>query len=257
MKKHALGAMVASVALFVAGCGGGFLLNDLADVANRFFAAAGAGEWDAAEALLAEDFKASVNRAQLQAFIEGTRLTGFEKASWPSRKVESGQGMLEGTVTASGGSVPLVVTLVKAGDAWKILRIDKAVQGGLSPTAAPDLPSESEQVQLVRDSIRQFAESVNAKSMAAFHGRISELWKSQYTVAQLDEAYKVFFDLGQDLTVLNEFSPVFNAPASINEDGVMAVEGHYPTQPNQVNFGLKYILEGTAWKLVGFHLQIK
>jgi hypothetical protein len=50
--------------------------------------------------------------------------------------------------------------------------------------------------------------------------------------------------------------PVFNHPAAIDADGVLLVQGYYPTKPNRVVFQLKYLNEGD-WKLVGIDVKLK
>ena len=63
-------------------------------------------------------------------------------------------------------------------------------------------------------------------------------------------------DQNIDLTVLEPLEPVFDGEPRIDEDGVLEITGNYPTEPSQVAFVLKYLYEGTAWKLVGFNIDI-
>ena len=105
--------------------------------------------------------------------------------------------------------------------------------------------------------MQSFAESVNDKSMEKFHSEISGLWQRQVTIDELNAAFGGFYDAGVDLTVLNNYSPRFNSRPSIDENGVLVIAGHYPTEPNQVYFEQSYVYEGLGWKLIGFKINIK
>jgi hypothetical protein len=51
--------------------------------------------------------------------------------------------------------------------------------------------------------------------------------------------------------------PVFNHPAKIDSDGVLIVQGYYPTTPHRIIFKLKYLEEESEWKLVGVDVNLK
>lgn len=82
------------------------------------------------------------------------------------------------------------------------------------------------------------------------------MWKREVDAEKLKEAFRPFWENDIDLSVLENFSPVFDGAPSLDENGVLAIKGHYPTQPSQVLFELKYILEGVNWKLVGTNINV-
>ena len=235
-----------------------FLTADLVGVADEFFLAIKDKDIETAYSHLSDDFRADTSQEELVAFMESNRLADFDESSWQSRSVSGGRGELEGSITTtSGGIVPVALDFVKGQDGWKIYAIRKPDAGIQAEAAEVQIPSEEDQVRLVRDSMHVFAVSVNERSMAKFHAHTSNLWQQQFSIEDFDEAFGAFYDLGADLTVLDKFSPRFDAPASLGEDGVLRIAGHYPTEPDKMHFEQKYVFEGLGWKLVGFSANIK
>jgi len=87
--------------------------------------------------------------------------------------------------------------------------------------------------------------------------RFPNLWQQQFSVRKLDEAYGSLYKAGVDLTVLDKYSPQFTAKPSIDEDGVLLIQGVYPARLNQVVFSQKYIYKGLGWKLMGFNIRFE
>lgn len=235
-----------------------YFTADLVGVADEFFLAIKDGDVETAYSHLSDDFKADTSQAELVAFMKSNRLSDFDESSWQSRSVSGGRGELEGSITTtSGGVVPVALDFVKGQGGWKIYSIRKPDSGLQTETAEVQIPSEEDQVRLVRDAMHVFAVSVNERSMAKFHAHTSNLWQRQFSIEDFDEAFGTFYQLGADLTVLDNFTPRFDAPASLGDDGVLRIAGHYPTEPDQLHFEQKYIFEGLGWKLVGFSANIK
>ncbi|MGB5706312.1 MAG: hypothetical protein WBM41_05740 [Arenicellales bacterium] len=253
--KILLGVMI----VVVVGIGSVFYFTkDMVDASDGFFTAIKNKDLDKAYSWLSEDFKTSTSIADLKYFVEINGLGNYQQASWSSRSIEVGQGEISGSViTESGNAVPLTVKFVKGKDGWKIYSIRKPSAGLQSNTNAVRMPDEREAVSLIRESISHFALSVNQKSMQAFHDHIASIWQQQFSVDDLDHAYKAFYDANIDLTVLDELTPQFTISPELDQNGVLLITGLYPTRPSQVNFEQKYVYEGLSWKLVGFSANIK
>lgn len=251
-----LGALAA---LIVIGIGAVFYFtSDMVDATDEFFDAVKSNNLDQAYTSLSEEFKAKTSRDDLVAFIEENSLNDYASANWSTRSIESGNGSISGAIiTKHGGSVPLHIGFVKEQEDWKIysMKVPKAGLQDENSTAQP--PGDEKLVQLARSAMHEFALSVNDRSMQKFHSHISNLWQQQFSIQDLDNAYSAFYDAGIDLTVLDQMSPQFNNPPEIDTNGVLVVNGLYPTQPSQLHFEQKYIYEGLSWKLVGFSANIK
>ncbi len=244
-----IGCALASVFYFTA---------DMVAAADDFFTAVKSKDMDKAYSYLSEDFQITTSKAELKEYLSQSSIQNFKEANWESRSINGGRGSLIGSITTeSGGVVPITLNFVKGQNGWKIYSIQKPITGINEESSPLAIPSEKDQVKLVDTSMLVFAESVNDKSMAKFFNHVSGLWQQQFTIAKFDEAFGSFYGLGADLTVLKNYTPVFNAKPSIDENGVLLVSGHYPTQPNQVVFEHKYIYEGLGWKLIGFSTNIQ
>lgn len=226
----------------------------IVETADHFFAATRIDNVPGARIYLSDAFNRNVAETQLRAIIERSGFGRMRDVSWNSRSIENGRGKLEGELTTSDGTrLPLTLLLVKEGDAWKIDEIGKTA----GDAAAASLPTNAEQVALVRAAMHEFAVSANQKSMAHFRDSVSSLWQSQMSAADLDKAFRTFTDSGIDFLLLDRVSPQFDVQPAIDENGVLVIQGHYPTTPNQLFFTQKFVREGMEWKLIGLHLQAK
>ena len=234
-----------------------YFTSGIVDTADAFFNSVKQKDIAKARSFLSEDFKASTDENALEAFLSKGALLNFKEASWSGRSIEGGRGELNGSIiTESGGVTPITLMFVKENDAWKIYAIHNSPAGLQSQDSAPSLPSSADQAALIKQSMRDFAAGINSKNMDSFRETISQFWKKQITTEQLNEAFVTFMEQNIDLTVLEPLEPVFDGEPRIDEDGFLVVTGNYPTEPSQVAFVLKYLYEGTAWKLVGFNIDI-
>ena len=119
------------------------------------------------------------------------------------------------------------------------------------------VPSDAELKALALDSLMTFNKGLQAKSFADFHKSISIVWKKQISPEQLAEAFRTFVEKELDLTPIQNLTPAFEAPPSVNSDGVLILVGAYPTEPNKVHFTLNYVAENFSWKLIGINVEIK
>ena len=235
-----------------------FFTSDMVTTADDFFRAVKNKDIQAASAHLSEDFKASTPTNELEQYLKNNSLDKFNEADWGSRSISGGRGSLSGSVTTdAGGVIPITLNFVKGESGWKIYSIEKPASGLKEETSARQVPTEQEQVRLVAQSVSVFADAVSDKSMAKLHSHISNLWRQQVSIEELDEIFGGFYDFNADLRILNNYSPSFNAQPSVDENGVLEISGYYPTKPDQFKFEHSYIYEGLSWKLIGFSAYIE
>jgi hypothetical protein len=110
---------------------------------------------------------------------------------------------------------------------------------------------------LLLESVLAFNQALAAKDFTAVHASISKLWQEQITPAKMKETFQTFIDKGMDLSNVARVEPVYSEPAKIDENGVLVVQGVYPTTPSKVGFRLKYLPEGKTWKLIGINLDVQ
>ncbi len=140
-------------------------------------------------------------------------------------------------------------------EAWKLVGIDINVK----PAAERGfgmMPSEEQYKQLVDDTMLDFALAVKAKDFTGFYENISKIWQEQTTPEKLANIFRSFIEQEIDLTVLEDFEPVFDEEPFMNEDGLLVLRGYYPTRPSVVVFEVSYISEETGWKLFGINVNV-
>ena len=121
---------------------------------------------------------------------------------------------------------------------------------------SPAVPSEKVLRALTFESLQAFNKAVQAKDFTAFYKQISALWREQITPAKLKSIFQTFIEQEIDLAPALKMEPEFDQPAAIDDDGVLVIQGHYPTRPSAVQFRLKYVNEKSAWKLVGIKVDV-
>lgn len=254
-------AIVAGVVMFIAIAVGAvfYMTSGMTGTATAFFNDIKAQKYSAAYNYLSEDFRANTSQSQLKNFLDKNDLLHFKDTSWGEREISGGRGHLTGTVTTdTGGSIPIKLGFVKEKGVWKIFSIRKPQPGVATSDQGAKLPSNEELVKLTDESMRQFAEAVNAKNFAKFRAYVSHLWQRQYSVKKFNTIFKPFIDANINiLPALRASAPQFDTKPSINENGLLEIDGHYPTSPSRIYFKLKYIYEGLDWKLAGIYVNIK
>jgi hypothetical protein len=232
---------------------------------EKFLNTLGSGTTEAAYGMTSTTMRAGQTQEDFTRAVKAYGLDGFQSASWSNRKISNDRGFLEGTATTkSGGSVPLTIEMIKENGTWKVLSI-KGPQTGASTgpiigeePAPPALaaPAADEAARLALASLLLFNNAIQTKSFDPFHGGISKLWQEQITPAKLLEIFQPFITAQIDLAVIKPVNPVFTSPPAVNADGVLLLDGHYPTTPNKVYFKLKYVAENKLWKLIGVNVNV-
>jgi len=235
-----------------------FLTGDMVKTGDAFFTSLKNNDINSAYNYLSEDFKSSTDEEQFSMFIKNNSLSEFKESSWEERSINGGRGVLTGSITTeSGGVIPIKLSFVKGDQGWKIYSVEKPASGFQEQAEVNSIPSEEDQVKMIMVASEQFAKAVSMKSSADFHATFSSQFKQQFSVEKLDEIYKSFYDLGADLNVLKNYSPIFEEKPSIDENGILRIKGYYPTEPNKFYFNQTYIYEGLGWKLMGYSVNIK
>jgi len=185
-------------------------------------------------------------------------ISGVEKVDptfdVPPKIDSDGVLALQGSYLIAPNKVEFRLKYVNEKAAWKLIGIKLDVK----PSGASDvkLPSEEETKALVRDSLLSFNRAVQDQSFAEFHKEISAVWQKQITPEKLQELFQPFIDAEVDLAPIAKREPAFDKPPAIDEDGVLRVQGEYPTQPHGVRFDLGYLFDGLDWRLIKINVKV-
>lgn len=269
MKKGmAIGIGCGVLFLIVLGCAGLFgglawlgigMYKGTTRAADSFLNQLGSGDVNGAYQSGATDLRQQQTLEQFTINARQLQLTEYQSASWSNVNIVNNQGTVEGMMTTkSGGAVPLKVTLVKENGAWKVSAVSSTVAAAAGVGNPPDhkpMPSDADLQKLATRSLLDFNKGVQSKDFSLLYGTLSELWKRQTTPAKLEDVFKDFIDNRIDISKIANSTPVFEKKPAIIPDGVLELDGYYPTKPIQVRFSLKYTYEYPNWKLMGIRVK--
>lgn len=250
-----VGVCVSLVALFV---GGIFALTrPVVDASEQFLALLGQGKIAEAYASTADGLHAQQDEDSFTGAVKQLGLTEYSSVSWHNRQVENQDGTAEGTVTTkSGDTRPVTIRLVREGGRWAVAGVRYGGLDLLGIKPSPPVPTGADLERMVAEALLGFNQAVRARDFTAFHDTLEDGWKKEITPQQLRQAFQVFIDNDVDIGPIKDVKPQLSPPAAVNDKGVLAVAGHYPTQPSQVWFKLKYGHGGGGWKLKGIAVNV-
>jgi hypothetical protein len=235
-----------------------YFTSGVVEVANSFFSAVKAGDYNRARGFLSEDFRAATPTGAMRDFLEQSALINYASANWGTRTISGSQGELEGEIkTRDSGTVPVKMTFVKENGFWKILSLRKFEAGILTGERGKAVPSYNELKFMANGSLHDLALAIKAGDFTDFYQNIARLWQSQTNKEDLLTSFKSFTDQNIDLTVLNGMDPVFDKRPIIDSNGFLALQGYYPTKPSVAYFELKYGYEYPEWKLVSINVSVR
>jgi len=223
--------------------------------AKAFFTALKNNDIAKASTYLSKNFTDSTSIEEFQAFFDSSILADYKDSSWNSRSVKNGLGEIIGTVkTEAGQKIPLTVSFIKEDGKWKISSINIDNAGFNLGNAG--LPTADEQVELVVASMKAFSDSLDKQSMEGFRNHVSAFWRNQQDINKFEEDFSsVYVSTEAFHQVVTNASPIFYQEPSIDDNGILLIEGYYPSGENKLNFEQQYLREGLAWKLIQFNFK--
>ncbi len=127
------------------------------------------------------------------------------------------------------------------------------------PQRPPSIKTPNEKnclIALGLETLLAFNQAVGEKSFAGFHEQISRAWQEQISANKLQEIFADFVDKEIDISSIKEVEPILTEAPQIDSNGILILQGYYPTHPASVNFRLKYLHEHPAWKLFGIQVNV-
>jgi FlaG/FlaF family flagellin (archaellin) len=236
------------------------LTQPVVDASDTFLGLVGQGKTAEAYAATASGFRAQHDEASFTAAAKQVGLTDYASVSWNTRNRTNDEGNVAGTVTTKqGGTTPIAIQLVNEGGSWRVVTVR---YGGveladvMKSVAQKAVPADEELRRLATETLLDFNQAVKAGDFTAFHGKVSAPLQQKFTAQQLQDSFQEFIDKKIDIDGIKDVAPQLDAPAAINNAGVLTVKGHYPTRPNQVRFALEYVREAAGWKLLSINVKV-
>lgn len=174
--------------------------------------------------------------------------------------------------TREGAPMPLVVTLVFERRAWRVfsLRSPMDIETGISENHFTRIgkgaevlnihdrpaPDERTTLAMAKETMLQFHDAIQQKSFEDFYESVSHSWQQQLTLGMLTRTFQGFISQRTNLIAIKDLSAVLNEPPRIDSEGLLTVTGSYATQPQRIDFELKYYYELPNWRPFGVTVRM-
>ena len=178
------------------------------------------------------------------------------------------QGPPLGTLALVGGGILLLVILGVLGNRSGDSTSNTSVQNRTAQSAqniealVPEaearraLPSDAELRKLVKNTLLDWNVCVQKRDFSSFlASNAAQDFREGYTPDKLKQQFAPFIQQNIDISAIKTVTPTLQ-PVQIDDNGVVAISGVYPTQPSRVSFRLRYVLENKAWKVVGVSVTL-
>ncbi|MBI2740284.1 MAG: hypothetical protein HYX38_27525 [Rhodospirillales bacterium] len=118
------------------------------------------------------------------------------------------------------------------------------------------VPSERALEALVKATLLSFNDANVTGNYEVFHAKLSKPFREQFPVERLAQRFQEFNKKHIDFDIIAALKPAYDPAPAVDDDGRLLVKGHFPTEPRQVYFDLKFIPSDGEWKLIGINVKI-
>lgn len=244
--------------------------------ADKFFALVRQGHAAEAYNSAAFGFQAQQSLPNFQATMHDLGVANFLSCNWTRvvRRDEKNEVKLDGEIaTRDGSKLKFEATLARDRGRWRMFALRTHGAEAL-PTENPftlvgrgaafqdvanrPVPPVDDVRVLVRATILDFNEAIQKKSFDDFFNRISLSWQKQVSPKRLMRAFEPFVENKINLTEfgIQQSAPQFSSPPTVNGEGLLVVNGIFPTNPYRVAFSFRYMYEVPHWKLFGIDVNL-
>jgi hypothetical protein len=124
------------------------------------------------------------------------------------------------------------------------------------PAQAQKVPETRMQELLIRTTLLTFNDANVTTNYTVLHAKMSKPFRDQFPPDKLKTAFKDFSDKHIDIAYVAAMAPIPDKPASINDDGVLTLEGHFDTTPKKLKYNLGFIMSDGQWKPIRLNVDI-
>jgi len=143
-----------------------------------------------------------------------------------------------------------LLTLVVDGE--KLFKTDEL---GRLPQAT-NVPELEVLRPLVTNELNLLSEAINKSDFSTYIDNASLLYQSQFTNEKMVEMFTPFMEQKIDLEHWMSGDFILTEEPSIDENGVLHLNGKYPTSPQSLKFSLSFIYSHPNWKSLGPDINI-
>jgi hypothetical protein len=125
-----------------------------------------------------------------------------------------------------------------------------------APARAQKLPDATMQETLIKSTLLTFNDANVTANYTVLLARMSKPFRDQFPPDRMKTAFKDFSEKHIDIALIAAKIPVPDMPASINDDGVLTLEGHFDTAPKKLKYILGYIMSDGEWKPIRLKVDL-
>lgn len=123
-----------------------------------------------------------------------------------------------------------------------------------------EVPSEEALINLVSDTMNSFRTAVVDSDFSDFYNDLAEPWQEETSPKKLENGFRIFIENPGDIRQISGMTPEITGRPRIRRElgyKMLNVDGQYDTSPRKVKFELKYLPEGSDWKLSAIRVNTK
>lgn len=258
--------------LFVAGCERA-PKSDPAAATKSFFDRLSVKQLDAAFSETAPVFQLRETSRDFIARARELGLDGCAVLKTENAKIDgSAARQTIGVRTSFGAQVPLVITLTRDRNVWRVLsvKLPMNIETGISEnlftrlgrgpeiTSAQDSPMPDAPVAaaMAKETMLRFHDAIQQKSFEDFYDGVARAWQRELTLGMLARTFQGFVAQRTNLIAIKDLDAALKSPPHIDSDGLLTVAGSYPTHPHRIDFEIKYFYELPNWRPFGVTVRI-
>ncbi|MEO7672493.1 MAG: hypothetical protein ABIU09_00270 [Pyrinomonadaceae bacterium] len=135
-----------------------------------------------------------------------------------------------------------------------------APRGEKADASTGKIPADDQLQDLARTTIMDFNDAIQSEDFTDFHRTVSKPFQKEASPARFKEVFQSFIDAGIDFKEVRSMTANFTTPTSIDKSRgakTLNLKGNYATSPRRTNFDLKYVPEGSDWKLIYLEINTK
>jgi hypothetical protein len=126
-----------------------------------------------------------------------------------------------------------------------------------SPAFAQKPPDAFTQEVLIKASLLTFNDANVTGNYSVMHAKLSKPFRDKFPPDRLKEVFKVFHEKRIDFDLIAAKQPIASKPATVSDNGVLMLHGHFDTTPSRVNYELDFIMSDGEWKLIRINVELK
>lgn len=143
---------------------------------------------------------------------------------------------------------------------WGTLLCYLTLAGTAFPQAVPPPDSvDGDDTAKIRILLRTTLIALNHANLTGNYAVLRDLgtpkFKSTFTPADLAAAFADIRAKKIDLSPIAVVDPTYQTPIPIDENGVLKIDGHFPTEPVRINFSAAFQLVDGKWMMAGLSVK--